>query len=734
MLLAGAFPPASTAAAAAPESSTARTRNHWAFKPPVRPPLPQVRSAQWPRTPVDHFILARLEHSGIDPSPEADRPTLIRRLSFDLTGLPPTPEEVDAFVNDARPSAYSDLVERLLASPHFGERFARHWLDLARYADSDGYEDDKFRPDAWRYREWAIDAYNNDIPFDRFTQLQIAGDLLPSAQFTELLPTGFHRMTLSNNAGAGGIQEEFRVKNVKDRANTVGSVWLGLTVGCAECHNHKYDPLSQKEYYQLYAFFNDIEEIGVPAPPVLPRDQHEYERVLQQFEDRIRQAREAFAHYEEKELPLRQQQWEDSARNALPETISSILKTPRELRSSVQQADLRKFYQSIDPEYARLKAALPVGDEVGNNRPPPPSQKALVIRELADQRRKAFIQEGGDFQRTGPEVEPATPAFLPTLETRKPRPDRLDLANWLIHPSNPLPARVEVNRIWQYLFGTGLVATGDNFGVRGEPASHPELLDWLAQEFVARKWSRKAIIRTIVLSATYRQSSRHRPELPQTDPGNILLARQNRFRLEAECVRDLALSASGLLNADIGGPSFQPPVPTALAAAKELKNERFMEPTLGPSRYRRGLYINVQRTFPFPMLSMFDAADANVCCTRRDRSNTPLQALTLLNDPVFFEAARALGLRLLRDQRSSLEAKLSLLFQLCLGREPLPDELAEMQSLQLELKRACELDPQAAVQLTAGLSIPSDVSVTEAATWIGLARTVMNLDEFITRE
>jgi len=669
---------------------------------------------------VDAFILARLEAEGIAPSPEADRRTLIRRLSLDLRGLPPTPEEVDSFLADSSSSAYERLVDRLLDSPHFGERWARHWLDVARYGDTDGYEDDKFRPDAWRYRDWVINAINRDLPYDQFTIWQIAGDLLPSPTPEQRLATGFHRMTLSNNAGAGGIQEEYRVKAVKDRLTTTATAWLGLTVGCAECHDHKYDPISLTDYYSLYGFFNNTEELSLPSAKPGSRFEAEYQEALQAFEKRLADARRALESYERERLPAAQSAWESSAKNDinLPEAVRSLLAVPAEQRDKQQQAELTRHFRSLDPEYARLKALVPMGDEVGNNRPMPPSEKALVIGENPAPR-KSFVQRRGNFLAPGPEVTNGIPSFLPPLNARLSPPDRLDLARWIVAPSHPLASRVAVNQWWQALFGRGLVLSSDNLGVKGEAPSHPELLDWLASELMARGWSRKALIREIICSAVYRQTSHRRPEIETRDPNNAWLFRQNRLRIEAECVRDLALAASGLLSREIGGPSFQPPVPASLSSNKELKNERFMETSPASHRYRRGIYINVQRTFLFPMLRTFDVADANVACTRRDRSNTPLQALTLLNDPVFWEAAQALGARVMQEEPNlSPIDRFVRLFQWCLARNPDPTEVQVLTEL-LDIAQRQSHNTNAE---------------NENGAWVAVARSVLNLDEFITRE
>jgi hypothetical protein len=626
--------------------------DHWSFVPPEPREPASVHDASWTRGKIDRFVLARLEAEGLPPSREADLTTLIRRLHLDLVGLPPSPSDVDAFVEDASADAYEKLVDRLLASPRFGERWARHWLDLARYADSNGYEDDQFRPDAWRYRDWVVDSIYRDQPFDEFTVEQLAGDLLDRATYEQQVATGFHRMPPANKVGVKSNQEEFRIKTAKERASTTGSVWLGLTIGCAECHDHKYDPISQREYYELFAFFNSTDETEVDAPP-LPQSYHvKYD--------------EALAAYRSK---------------------------PR---------------------------------ENGNNEPQPPSSKALVLMERA-RPRASHVHVRGNFLEKGEPVSSIVPRFLPELRRREKRADRLDLARWIVDPLNPLTARVEANRVWQRLFGFGLVRSPEDFGVEGSRPTHPALLDWLAIRLVERGWSRKSTVRDIVMSSTYRQSSQMRPDHARVDPENRLLARQSRFAVEAEIVRDLALATSGLLAPAIGGPSVQPPLPTLLANATALKNERFREADSGADRYRRGLYINVQRTFVFPSLKTFDAADPNVSCARRERSSSPMQALTLLNEPTFVECARALGLEL-ASLPGDADSRFEYAFRLCLGRVPEPAELTTLRDLVDRLRRLYARRPEAARALT------GDENTADAAAWIGVARTIYNLEELITRE
>jgi hypothetical protein len=640
---------------------------HWSFQPVRRPPVPsgavgRIGNPSYhagSRNPIDAFILTRLEQERLQPSPEADRVTLLRRLALDLTGLPPTPEEIDSFVRDPRPDAYERQVDRLLASPHYGERWGRHWLDLARYADSNGYSIDSPRT-IWPYRDWVIAALNRDLPFDRFTIEQLAGDLLPAATRDQKIATGFHRNTLINEEG-GIDPEQFRVEAVVDRVNTTGAVWLALTVGCCQCHSHKFDPLTQREYYQLFAFFNSQDEpslpLGIPDPN-----------------------------------PVRR------------------LGKGRELTTMILQ----------------------------ERRTP----------------RATHLLKGGDFTRPGALVSPGTPAVLPPLG--KPgyggTPNRLDLARWLVDPGNPLTARVAVNRIWGHYFGLGLVETENDFGTRGTPPSHPELLDWLAAEFMApsppsvpprtedngRAWSLKALHRLIVTSATYRQSSQSRPDLETIDPRNRLLARQARLRLEAEVVRDVALTASGLLDCRMGGPSVYPPQPAGVSQFTQV--ERVWKANTDSERYRRGMYTWFWRSAPHPALITFDAPDAGTACTRRNRSNTPLQALTLLNDAGFTEYAYGLAARILRDGRVTEEEQVRHGFRLCLGREPSEAEAKRLAAFLAKQRRHYTANPEQTRTLLDGggpagrllSEIPGEPA--PRAALVLLSRVLLNLDEFITRE
>ena len=580
---------------------------HWAFEPlaNVTPPAAQALGH-----PVDEFIAAKLAGAGLSFSPEAAPETLLRRVSLDLTGLPPTLNELDAFLADwavDADAAYTAAVDRLLASPHYGERMARWWLDMARYADSNGYSIDGPR-EIWAWRDWVIAAFNEDMPFDQFTIEQLAGDLLPEATISQQLATGFHRNTAINQEG-GIDKEQFRIDSVFDRVATTGVVWLGLSIGCAQCHDHKFDPVSQQDYYRLFAFFNNQDE---------PR------------------------------LSL--------AADAL-------------------------LFPATAPPVA-----------TNDDGTPKPATSSLVLRDRSSPRTTTvFIQ--GDFTRPADEVSPNTPAVLPPLDPASDETiaTRLDLARWLVSADNPLTSRVLVNRIWQRFFGSGLVETDNDFGLMGSPPSHPELLDWLAANLIERGWSLKQLQRLLVTSRTYRQSSRETELAQEADPGNRLLSRQQRLRLDAELVRDVALTASDLLVPALGGPPVFPPIPEGATALNQVKRQ--WKTSTGDDRYRRGIYTFLYRATPPPALSVFDAPPGITACTRRNRSNTPLQALALLNDQAFMEMAEALAGLVEAD---GLEAA----FRRCTARTPDPEELAVLEPL----------------------------SPLEAA------RVLLNLDETITRE
>ena len=742
--------PGSVAAQAQPRRPQSK---HWAFNPPQRPSLPQTRNRSWVTNPVDAFVLARLESEGIEPSPQADRTTLIRRLSLDLIGLPPTPEELDDFLADTRADAYERLVDRLLASPHYGEKWARQWLDLAHYGDSDGYENDGVRPHAWRWRHWVIEAFNRNMPFDQLTMEQVAGDLLPHGTVEQRVATGFFRNTLTNREG-GMPLEQRRNEQVVDRTNTLSTVWLGLTLGCSQCHDHKYDPLTQKDYYQLYAFFDKAYEVNVEAPlrgemgPYLLL-KTTYDQKREQLLDEYNVA-EIYAEWEKKILEAGDNLdkaklewkvawdhvghqpddgadgWQDAIRIPAAQRsrklqdglVDHMIKwygivVSGERFKEVRFKELRAKLENLKEEYPQLSEAQTLAEN------PHPPKTHLLIR--------------GDWQSPGIEVEPDTPAVLPPLGVREGEPKRLSLGRWLVSRANPLTARVTVNRMWQEFFGRGIVATSEDFGTRGEMPTHRELLDWLAVEFMDSGWNLKKMHKLIVSSATYRQSSNMREELNQRDPDNRLLARQSRFRLSAELIRDVTLAASGLLNPVLGGKSVRPPVPSSLMELGFGMNDWIQwKESARADRYRRGLYVLYQRTLPYPQLVTFDAPDSLGACSRRVRSTTPLQALNLLNDPVFFEAARALAVRVLREEAGDLSDRIDYAFRLCLARKPRPSEkdyLIDFYHRQREIV-ARESNSVERLFPTRGVE---GVDPAEAATWVGLSSVLLNLDEFITR-
>ena len=706
--------------------------SHWSFQPVRRPAQPAVKNAAWVRNPIDRFILAELEKKGIAPSPEADPVTLIRRLSLDLTGLPPTIAEVDLFLRDlsAKPQAADErLVDRLLASPHYGEMQARHWLDLARYADSNGFNIDSPRQ-IWKYRDWVIDALNKDLPFDRFTIEQLAGDLLPSASLENKIATGFHRNTLINQEGGIDL-EQFRVESIVDRVNTTGTVWLGLTIGCAECHNHKYDPISQREYYQLFAFFNNCEE------PNLELLSSEEQKIRDEVRAKLARV-EKHLHQLDPTSIGNIEKWElsitDATRPKVPKEVQAVFQVAPAGRNAKQKKTLEDGYRLADQTRHPIGALMSpfaavahvellktrfelVKEQAALKQREPKAITTMVLRELKSPR-MTTIHLGGDFLRKGAPVTAGTPAVLPALPAKPQAAGRLDLARWLVSAENPLTTRVTMNRFWLQLFGIGIVETENDFGTQGTPPSHPELLDWLASEFVRQKWSMKAMQKMIVMSATYRQSSKARPELAIADPRNRLLARQARMRVPAETVRDVCLAASGLLTSKVGGPGVFPTQPDGVYRFTQI--DKGWKPSIGPDRYRRGMYTYFWRSAPHPALIVFDAPDSTNSCTRRSRSNTPLQALVLLNDTGFYEYATGLANRILKEGPSDDPGRLSFAFRLCMAREPSDRELRRLQAFLASQK--------------ADHSAASDMEAPELAAWITTARVLLNLDELITRE
>ncbi len=873
---------------------------HWSLVAPVRPELPVVVDHSWARNEIDLFIQQRLEREGLTPSPEADRLTLVRRVYLDLIGLPPTPQEADDFAADPRPEAYAELVNRLLDSPHYGERWARRWLDLARYSDTNGYEKDRARS-VWPYRDWVIRALNADMPFDRFTIEQLAGDLVDDANVDSRTATGFHRNTMLNEEGGIDV-EEFRFYSIVDRTNTTGAVWLGLTIGCAQCHNHKFDPITQREYYQLFAFLNNADEpqLAIPRPEISVKhaaivtqidalvdarraqlDEEKFTRWARQSGKTAQSwtsvrpsALKSSNHatltvltdnsvlasgdlpnqdtytvdlivdlprvtairlevlpdeslpeggpgraplYSEGDfmlgefsasticagetatpLPLTNAThsyaaektsaaatidddldtgWSIKGRageahqavfplakpleaaqrtrlrvtldhrfihnmiigrfrlslsdaatpvaSPLPAEVEAILTVEPTQRTAEQQATLKDHYLTIAPELAEQNKQIA---ELRKTLPKQPTTLVLAERDAAHAR-TTHRAHRGEFLSPREPVEPGVPQVLPGLPGVA-NSNRLALARWLVSPQNPLVARVTMNRHWQHLFGRGLVRTSEDFGLRGEPPSHPELLDYLATEFVARGWSLKQMHRLMVTSATYRQASLVRTPLGERDPQNVLLARGPRFRIEAETVRDVALSASGLLSSTVGGPSVFPPQP---AGVNDLAWGSAAWPTSqGPDRFRRGLYTYLKRTSPYAAFTTFDAPSGENCAVRRERSNTPLQALTLLNDTVFVEAAQALARRVVQSDSSDPTGRVRQIFRWCLTRNPGDDEVRDLTQFYEDRRTQCQQNPVDAKAIAGEGADPE--RLTELAAWTLVGRTILNLDEFVTKE
>ena len=813
-------------------------QRHWAFEPVRRVEPPQVKDVSWPRSPIDRFILGKLEERGLTPSEEASRRTLVRRLYLDLIGLLPTPDEVDSFVHDDSEGAYERLVNSLLDSDHYGERWGRHWLDQARYADSNGYTFDNART-MWPYRDWVIQAFNDDMPFDQFTMEQLAGDLLPDPTTSQLIATGFHRNTLINEEG-GTDDEQFRVESVIDRTNTTGTVWLALTVGCAQCHNHKFDPISQEDYYGLYAFFNSTEDKNNRGPEIMVEDPHA-ER-LREIVHELKERRES--QKSEAETSGAKMEWTTLVPvNALADSKASfetlddqslLVRGENAIRDlyqvdyQIEAADIASLQLRVIPHESLPRggpgrasngnfvlvdvrvedsegAALPLqkfatadysqpghdvsravdddpktGWAINTNQkgnvehwanfvleepyrvdakttlrlklrcdqgtkpynigrfqllasselPPAADRNAAIIESLEAEKKKleskrvrlmvmrerktprdTHLLIRGDFLRPGKRVKP-TPLTNLHPSTEEPSDlDRLDLANWLIDSANPLTPRVVVNRMWHHYFGRGLVETVEDFGSQGTSPSHPELLDWLAAEFVAGGWSQKHIHRMIATSAVYRQASKTRSDLETVDPLNELLGRQNRLRVDAEIVRDLALSASGKLSPKVGGPPVYPPQPEGVYAFTQKKKS--WPTSTGPDRFRRTMYTFFYRSSPHPMLTTFDTPRFNVTCTRRSRSNTPLQSLMVANDPGMYELVQALADQVMKEKEDDRE-RVRYAMERCMCRQP---QAAEEEFL---------LDYLQSQRDISGRS--------ERQAWTAVARVLMNLDEFITRE
>jgi hypothetical protein len=736
---------------------------HWSFVAPQRPPLSEVKYAAWPRNPIDRFILARLEREGLSSAPEAPRHTLIRRLTLDLTGFPPTLDEIDAFEADTRPDAYERLADRLLASPLYGERMAVDWLDAARFADTHGYHIDSGR-DMTRWREYVIESFNRNTPYDQFTVEQLAGDLLPATgdperDLRQKLASGFNRNHMINFEG-GAIPEEYLNAYIVDRVNTTGTVFLGLTVACTQCHDHKYDPLTQREFYQLYAFFNNVPEVGLDgrkgnAVPLIRLPSDEQRQELERVTAEIAKLEPRIAN-PGPEIDAAQAQWEKSASStegqggSLPEPVAKALAVAAESRTPEQQSEIRKHYrEQVSPPLKALKAelaALKMRRETLEAQIP-----TSMVMEEAREPRETFLLVRGAYDKKGDKVTAEVPSFLPPLAEGDPA-NRLGLARWLVDPNHPLTARVTVNRYWQLLFGTGIVKTAEDFGTQGELPSHPELLDWLAVEFkelgtgdreqgTGEAWNVKRLVRRMISSAAYRQSSAVTESLVAKDPENRLLARGPRFRLQAEFIRDQALFVSGLYDRRIGGKSVSPYQPAGLweelmsrADGANWTAQTYVQDH-GADLYRRTMYTFWKRTCPPATLATLDAPDRETCTVRRSRTNTPLQALVLMNDPTYVEAARKFAERILHNGGRTASERLTFAFESVTSRPPTAAELAVLARLLDRQLKAFQADPEAVTKLLATGESPADESLNaaELAAWTMVASAILNTDEALTK-
>ncbi|GIW79869.1 MAG: chromosome segregation protein [Gemmatales bacterium] len=719
----------------------ARWQGHWSYIPPKRPDVPALPAGKlrpWPINEIDRFILARLQDQNLEPSNEADKRTLLRRLSFDLTGLPPTPEEYDQFVQDTSPDAYEKLVERLLASQHFGERMAIYWLDVVRYADTGGYHSDNHR-DIWMYRDYVIKAFNDNKPFDQFTIEQLAGDLLPGRTNEQWVASGFNRLLQTTEEG-GAQPKEYAAKYAADRVRNTSSIFLAITMGCCECHDHKFDPFTMKDFYSMEAFFADISERAVGRQPQTPILSKEDQARLASL-DRDIEVLNRLLVAESPDLEAAQASWEAETlkklgprpkpTKELPANVIQALQTPAGKRNSGQTKLLRDHYRRIAPALQnenRLLAFLQKRKQDILDAAP----KTLVSMSVPP-RTIRLLPRGNWLDDSGPIMQPDVPATLPDLHVTGRRPNRLDFAKWLVSPENPMTARVFVNRLWKLFFGRGIVATLDDFGSQGAWPTHPKLLDWLAVEFRESGWDIKHMIRLMVLSRTYRQSSLVSEAKGKADPFNKWLARQGRFRLDAEMVRDNALAISGLLSRKLGGPSVKPYQPAGYWQHLNFP-KRTWKQSAGEDLYRRGLYTYWQRTFLHPSLLAFDAPSREECTVDRPRSNTPLQALVLLNDPTYVEAARVFAERVMRSERG-MEARIRFAFRRALCRQPTSDEIKVLSDLfQRHFKQYLQDDKAARALLQVGdYPVPDDLVPAELAAWTSVTRVILNLHETITR-
>ena len=723
---------------------------HWAYAVPVRPALPDAQHDDWPQNGIDSLVLAKLENHVLAPSRKAKKSRLLRRLCFDLNGLPPRLSVVDEFLADQRPDHVARQVDRLLASPAYGEKWTRTWLDAARYADSNGYQADQFRS-VWPFRDWVIDALNADMPFDQFTLEQLAGDLLPTPSLPQQIATGFHRLTTCN-VEAGVDPEENRTNQVLERVNTTGTLWLGTSLACCQCHSHKYDPFTQQEYYQFFAFFNntplEVSGEGVQrefdGPKLeLPLARHRAQ-ALEHLQLSKTDLEKTLAEHSQT-LEQQQATWEATLRKTLntpvapdkpgktsvtqplPTKIADVLAIARPERNPQQSKQLRKFYFDQDKTILKLRAQLQtVQQQIAANQP----DTTLVMIEQPSPRSNAVFVRGNFLDR-GKEVVAATPQVLHAWDPTWPQ-NRFGLAQWITSPANPLTARVVVNRWWSEFFGRGIVKTVDDFGTQGAPPSHPQLLDFLATELLQAAYSQKHLHRAIVSSATYQQSSRMSSRLLSEDPENKFYARGPRQRLPAEMIRDNALAISGLLVQKMHGAPIYPPQPQNIWRHVGRNAPKY-EISSGEDRYRRGLYVVWRRSAPYPSFTTFDAPDRTSCVVQRASTNTPLQALVLLNDSTYVEMAFALAQRILNSGTDTTTVEKACFgFRLCLARHPEEKEIHQLVHFFEQQRSRLRADSDAVTELTQHRKFGGFDPV-ELSAWFFIAHTLLNLDETITK-
>ncbi len=682
----------------------------WAFESPTLPKPPEVSNKQWSQLPIDHFVMRRLEEEGLVPKPMADRRTLIRRLSLDLTGLPPTREEIHGFLSDEAEGPYERLVDRLLSKPQYGEHMTKYWLDLVRFADTNGIHHDHYR-EMTPYRDWVIRAFNENLPYDDFAKFQLAGDLYPEPTKDQLIASGFNRLHLIIDRGTALPEESF-TRNVIDRVTAVGTAFMGLTVQCAVCHDHKYDPITSRDFYGLFAFFNNLDA----NPETGGRQGSDFMRGVQPPYVSLGTDQQ---HARVAELAAKVHQ-----------ASANVKSLEQQAKAATDAANKKAIAQQVAKAKQTLKQAQDQHDAFEVTIP-----AAMVMKEMAE-RRPAHILIRGAYDNPGEVVERASPAFLPPMKQAGEVKSRMDLAEWFVSPEHPLTARVAVNRFWQQLFGVGIVKTAEDFGAQGDWPSHPELLDYLAVSFVESGWDTKALMKQIVMSETYKQASEATTEEFKSDPENRLLARGSRFRLDSEVLRDQILATSGLLNKDLYGKSVKPPQPKGLWATVSMPSSfpRNYEPDAGDKIYRRSVYTFWKRGMPPPQMTILNAPSREACIARRERTNTPLQALLLLNEPEYVKAARHLALDSLTANRKLTDTeRFAALYETITSMLPDENETNKFVLMVADLKRIYESNGDLATQLCEGATLPNGVTSAELSAWTMLVNALYNLDITKTR-